>query len=429
MKNWILYINCLVIVFTLSCTKQGYTPPSEGEKVPYEDGIKQTLKESLAESPAKLFYQAWQHSNMDEILKTAGNNKSEFTILAPSDEALENGGYNLQKLQSMDRKELDSLLMFYTIRDRITAKQLAEKQDNYIALSLRNRQPIIIGALLGNAQPYYYRHHLQLKDGKTYVNGKVSGSGKLTLAKDGSILYLDQLIARPEKTIMQVVESDERFSLLLQILQRTDEQYNQIIKDATGFGGNRTPFSIRFGWRLGGGRPNQLFLTTLFLPTNDAFKAAGFNSLADLEQFNLRRGLPKYIRNSQGSMEMTGDFATDSLLNYHADWGKIFITERSRYQLKPFSANVPVFYSNVMANSILSTYVITGAVHPGDPSLPDNEYYMPLDFSRDASGNILVKVKGAEALPAKIVEADIYTIMGPIHAVDHLLLPKGFKLN
>lgn len=430
MKNRNIYIiGYLLAVLMSGCKKQGFTPPPEGERVPYQEEIKPTLKESLEQSSAQLFYMAWQRSNMDGILKAAGNSKSEFTILAPSDEALENGGYNRQKLQSMEPKDLDSLLMFYTLRNRITAADLSGKADNYIAVSLRGLSPVRISVTLGSPEAYFYKHHLQLKDGKTYVNGRLAGAGKSLEARDGAIWFLDQLIDRPTQSIMQVLEADERFSLLLGILQRTDEQYGQIIKEATGFEGGRTPFFFKFGWKPGGRSPNELAVTTLFLPTNDAFKAAGFNTLEDLEEFNRRMGLPRYIKNDQGSMEMMGDFATDILLNYHTDWGKVFITARYNYQVRSSSSNVPVFYSNVMSNQILSSYVIAGALRLDSPTGPDGEYYMPLDFSKDASGRIQVRVKDAEAMPATVTAADIYTLMGPIHAVDHLLIPKGFKMN
>jgi len=40
-----------------------------------------------------------------------------------------------------------------------------------------------------------------------------------------------------------------------------------------------------------------------------------------------------------------------------------------------------------------------------------------------------MKIKEAEQAPINIIETDINTVNGPIHVVDNLLLPKGFKLK
>lgn len=436
---------CLLMLLFAACRKQEFMPPAEGAKIPEADTVKVTLKEALAASPAKLFYQAWQRSSMDDQLRSLSDGKSMFTILAPGDAALESDGFTLQKIQSMEKKDLDSLLMFYTLRERITAAQLEARPDNYIAMSLLSKPALKVPRFItGNpafyeSDPYYYRHHLQVKDGKTYVNGKVAGAGKYVATKDGYLWLLDHTVTKPEKTMLEAVEADGRFTLLLAILRYTDQQYNQIWKDATGNNhSGRNPdnktFSKRWGWeilpppRINQRAPN-LFKNTLLLPTDDAFRNAGFNSLADLQQFNIRRGLPRKILDRFGYPVMSGNFATDTLLDYHIDWGNL-INGMKRDVATNANTNAPLFYSNVMNNAVLGGYVVVGKwTGSNEEGLPDPNYYMPLDFSRDASGKVQVKVKGSDAPAAVVVDTDIYSIMGPIHALDHLLVPNGYKFN
>ncbi|MBN9382412.1 MAG: fasciclin domain-containing protein [Chitinophagaceae bacterium] len=435
----------LLILLFAACRKQEFMPPPEGAKVPEADTVKITLKEALAASPAKLFYQAWQRSGMDDRLRSLSDGKSMFTILAPGDAAMERAGLTLQTIQSMEVKDLDSLLMFYTLRERITVAQLEDKPDNYIAISLLSNPALKVPRFitgtpsLYESEPYFYRQHLQVKDGKTYVNGKVAGAGISVAAKDGYLWLLDQTVTKPVKTLLEVVEADGRFTMLLAILRYTDGQYNQIWKDATGSNNSRRnstdkSFSKRFGWELSPPprlqpRVPNLYKNTLLLPTDEAFRNAGFNSLADLQQFNIDRSLPRKILDRWGYPVMSGNFATDTLLDYHINWGNL-LNGMTRDVSARSGTNAPFFYSNVMSNAVLGNYVVTGKwTGSNEEGLPDPNYYMPLDFSRDASGKILVKVKGSEAPAATVVDADIYSIMGPIHAIDHLLIPKGFKIK
>ena len=435
----------LLVLLLAACRKQEFMPPAEGTKVPESDTVKVTLKEALAASPARLFYQAWQRSGMDGRLRSLSDGKSMFTILAPGDSAMERAGLTGQKIQSMDVKQLDTFLMFYTLREQITAAQLGAKPDNYIAMSLLGNPALKVPKFLtGNpslyeSEPYYYRQHMQVKDGKTYVNGKVAGTAKSVAAKDGYLWLLDQTITKPEKTLLEAVEADGRFTMLLAILRYTDEQCNQIWKGATGNNyslRNSTDktFSKRFGWelapppRFSPNTPN-LYKNTLLLPTDEAFRNAGFNSLADLQQFNRDRGLPRKIIDRFGYPVMSGNFATDTLLDYHINWGNL-LNGLTRDVSARAGTDAPLFYSNVMNNAVLGNYVVTGGwTSSNSEGLPDPNYYMPLDFGLDASGKVLVKVKGSDAPAATVVDTDIYSVMGPIHAIDHLLIPKGFKIK
>ncbi len=433
------YLLVMLMILVAGCRKQEFTLPPEGEKVPYVDTAKRSLKEVLEKSPAKLFYQAWKRSNIEGLLKSISDSKTTFTVLMPSDAAMENAGFTTQKISDMQVKDLDSLMMFYTLKGRITAQDLENKPDNYIGASVLTKLGVRVSLTqstavnLNDIVPYYYQQRLQVKDGKTYVNGKIAGAGKFVAAKDGYVWLLDQMITKPDKTIMEVLKADGNFTLLLAILQYTDDQYAKIMKDGLVFTGARVSFIKRYNWSAVRQNPwdQSLFLvrTTALLPKDEAFKNAGFNSLEDLKKFNIKRGLPRVVKDQFGRNIVMGNFATDSLLGYHLDFGA---RVNSRSAL--FMSSNPVnfgFNTNEMTNAVMSNYLVS-MMTPliGRDDMPYIPYYMPLDFSRDASGRVQVKVKEVpDGTAASIVEADIPTLMGPIHVVDHFLTPKGFKLN
>ncbi|MNS97018.1 hypothetical protein D3C72_1313410 [compost metagenome] len=87
-------------------------------------------------------------------------------------------------------------------------------------------------------------------------------------------------------------------------------------------------------------------------------------------------------------------------------------------------SNNTVFYSNDLDPVLLNDYY----VNVGGSGQVQYAYKMPLSFSKNAN-QIQMKVKEAEQAPINIIDTDINTVNGPIHVVDNLLLPKGFKLK
>lgn len=434
----ILIYGGLLLLLVTSCRKQEFTLPPEGTQVPYTDTVKITLKEALEKSSPKLFYQAWKRSTIEARLKLISNAKSTYTIMVLSDAAMESAGFTSEKIQHMAVKDLDSLMMFYTLPGRITLSDLENKADNYMAASLLPRPDLRVNVVQtitersNTVMPYYYQYRLQLKGGKTYVNGKAAGNGKFIAAKDGYIWLLEQPVVRPDKLIINMLREDGRFTMLLDILQYTDEQYQQILDDSGIFGGSRGSFIRRYNWDLvpvpsWDTYSANLVRTTALLPTDQVFRNAGFNNLEDLKKFNLKRGLPHITQDQYGNDVVTGDFATDSLLGYHLDMG--IRISKSSIQAENSGPSDFDFYTNCMTNAVMSSYIV------GLGSRLDNSsvylfFPMPFNFSNDASGRVQLRLKAVpDGRAVTITEADLPTLMGPVHIVDQFFLPKGFKLN
>lgn len=436
MKNYILI--CFLAVLFWGCKKEGYIPPPQGEKIPYTDTLHVLLADALKQSPAQRFYKAWQRSRLPQIVDSLGKGKNMVTILAPTDAALESGGYTEAKLQTMDVRQLDSLLMFYVIKQRVSKEDLTNRSDAYMGITML-RKPGVCTAPppkptsgYNPPVPYYYRQYIQLEDGKMMVNGKAKGTGVAIPAKDGYLWLLDQMIDKPEKNVVETLTADGRFTLLLGILRETNRVFAEIYIETFGvppddYDPSSNDFLYTYNWVVeprppfSSGRDLNTTFSTYFLPDDDAFRAAGFNSVADLMAFNRRKGLPHF---NFDTYNWDGSFATNDMLDYHLMWGI-----GAKHLVSSYPASSIVFYSNLLTSSMVANYPILG--FPLDPNDPggDPSYYMPYKFTRAASGKTQMQVKDTTAPIATVVDGDINTLMGPVHVLDRLLIPKGFKID
>jgi hypothetical protein len=141
--------------------------------------------------------------------------------------------------------------------------------------------------------------------------------------------------------------------------------------------------------------------------------------VADILAFNAKRGDVRY---DDTYFEPRGAYPTDTLFSFHRNWGRVFATKDPAYGIA--LSNNTVFYSNDLDPTLLNDYY----VNIGGNSQVQYAYKMPLAFSKNGN-QIQMKIKEAEQAPINIIETDINTVNGPIHVVDNLLLPKGFKLK
>jgi hypothetical protein len=164
--------------------------------------------------------------------------------------------------------------------------------------------------------------------------------------------------------------------------------------------------------------PN-ITVSTLFAPTDEAFHQAGFQTVADILQFNERSMDGVFF--DENTYSAKGAFPMDTVYNFHRNWGRMFQPVTAGGDKA--SNNSTVFYSNVL-KPMLNNYPVNAGGNP--PT--EYTYTMPLEFLL-SNNNIQLKVKGSEYPAATVTDADINTLNGPIHAVDRLLFPKGFKLK
>lgn len=442
-KNYIAAVYalcCGMMILLNACQKTEFMPDIEGEKVPFDDGATLTVEALLAKATdLKIFYAAWQKSNVKKTLTDMGD-KTAYSVFAPNDAAMQAKGLSLTAIGSMPLADVDSLVMFYTSMGKITMQTLKDRDDNLIVKSLLGRKgyylPIYERDVPGSvyADNYYYRHYIALRGEMILINGKSAGKVNYQPATNGALYQLEIAIQKPLKTMLETLQDDGRFNLFVASQIKADEIYlNEILRAleedfeyvATpeevyqSFYGSRT--RVDKDWvvtqeKMFGVYVPNVTVSTVFAPTDDAFRKLGFNTVEDILKFNERGDISFNGSTFQGS----GGFPMDTLYSYMRDFGRVnqLLTsggDRAK-------VNATVFFSNDLGPRLTDYLVNVGKVPV------EYAYKMPLDFTLN-NGRIQVQAKGSSFPAANIIESDILTLNGPLHVIDHLIIPKGFKFK
>lgn len=399
---------CLMFLTLASCRKAEFQPEVEGEQVPGQETTI-TLNEVLEASPYTLFKAAWKRSNMNSIIEKRGN-KTPLTLFVPTDAAFVADGMTLEVINNTSPALLDSLLLYHTLSAAVHPKYLMERGENTIGISLLENAYITVKGYDNEYQtdPYFYRLYLNVIGNDLLINGGKAGSATVTQAKNGTFWPIDRVLKKPVKTMMQALQDDGRFGMYIEIMTKTDMLWEEGMAGVV----ERTPFTD--GLVIGN---SYLIFKSIFAPTDEAFHQAGFRNVDDLMALNNRNVLPYF---DWDTFEQVGTgYATDTLLTLHR-WGRLL---KERDGFGPGDDNPDIFYSNDLNNKLLSDYALSTSGYTGTIPI----MYVPFDFGKNDGGQVTVKVKSSTHPAATIVEADINTLMGPIHVVNHLLPPRNFK--
>lgn len=411
MRSIIFNILALTLLFLAACRKEEFQQVPHGEPVPYTDTAKHDLQTLLGMSQYRLFYTAWQKSHMNELM--ASQEKSiRHTILAPDDAAMQAAGLDAAGIAAQSPEQLDSLLRYHVINEQLDTLALRMQKGNVRKKSLLYHSSLIedlnsLGSNVTTPTPYNYKHFIGMANGNLLVNGKDAGNAHPLYATNGIIWPVNIVLQRPSENIADFLKRDARFSMLTELLHQTDSIW---LEASMGF------YERRYFLKLAPRQSDNLVVSeAFFAPTNEAFRQAGFNSVEDLMKLNAR-SMPFF---DWDIFQMVNGFVTDTLLNYHV-WGRMYAPNGIWGNGAESAA---VFYSNELNNNMLSGF----ALNAGDASIPP--YIMPLDFSVAGNGKVSLRPKGSTHEPAVVTEADINTFQGPVHVVDHLLIPENLNIN
>ncbi|ALL06005.1 hypothetical protein AQ505_11180 [Pedobacter sp. PACM 27299] len=439
MRNLRSVILCSGLLLFAACTKSEFIPDPAGSQVPFQPEATQTVEELLAASPAKLYYSAWQKSNIKTILK-AKSSKLVYTVFAPNDAAMQAAGLTAAAIGQMPVAKLDSLMMFYTTLGFVTQTELKQRSDNFVVKTLLQKPGLYLPYYENTASRqydlYYFKNYVGVKGESLLVNGKNLGKLNYIPAVDGGLYLLEKAIEKPTKTILEALTADGRFTIFLESQRLADESYIETMINGMEplFGYRPEPEEVlpyitgrklyTVGWGInapiyqGYIGPN-ITISTLFAPTDEAFHNAGFQTLAEVMKFNERGASTIYF--DENLFTGVGGFPMDTVYNFHRDWGRMF--QRLTTGGDKAIANTTVFYGNVL-NAALNEYM----VNVGGNAPAEFAYKMPIEFS-SSNNSVQLKAKGSSYPAATVTETDINTLNGPIHVVDRLIFPKGFKLN
>ena len=404
---------CLLTLSIASCRKAEFMPVPEGTAIPHTD-ITITLKDVLNASPYTLFKTAWERSDMNSIIKAKGN-KAPFTLLVPTDAAFIADGLTLDVINKTTPALLDSILLYHTISSGLSLNDIKNRKDSFKGLSLLQNPYLKVAPAAGATGAttfdiYSYLQYIKVEDGTLLVNGKACGKLTPTEAKDGLLWPIDHVLHKPTKTLLQALQDDGRFGMYIELGLQNDALYNEltfgiVVHDFTQ-GLVLLPYYANY---------NVTFSSVYAIP-DAVFHAAGYQTVEDVMKLNDRNPLPTV---DWDTYSVIGGLATDTLVGYHR-WGTMF----SYYDVNSGRGDINAlnFYSPDLTTAVLNNYtVVTSGPYGTYPIYP-----MPLDFGTQ-NGAITVNVKGSNHPAAKITESDINTLMGPIHVVDHFMVPKNFK--
>lgn len=436
MKTYIQYgfTALMLLALITGCRKDEYIPPPEGEKIGYVDPVYQSLGEIL--KTTTLFHKLIVQSNMDSLLTTS----AAFTVLAPSDAAMQAAGYTESSITAMSSLNADSIVALHVVRNTLTKEELLRASGSLETASLLKRKGTYTRAyFFGNDQPnntsrdaYWYRQMLRGAGDKLLVNGVPSGDlNKSVPAKYGYVYMLDKVLTRSvDESFWSYLEKDPRFSIFINLQKKVDEifdlKYRRIYEDNVGWdpGGygwvdsRRTDYHIYYAINEDYSGDYYANFSTMYAPTNDAFIAAGFQSVDDVLAANSQVFGEEPIFDWNTWEIAAFGYMSDSILAYHWDYGFDNLPYSSIYG-KP--RPVPhLLYANDLRNDYLQNFVLSNAVGR-------YEYKMPFTFG-EKNGKPTVRVKGSTAEPATVIET-INTLNGPLHVVDRLLIPKDLKMK
>lgn len=425
------------LLCSVGCRKKEYQVPEQGEKIPYTDSVTTSLSQLVHQTSEPLFALLWERAEVDAMIGELDFGRGNFTLLRPSDAALTAAGWTSQQIQAADKAPLLDFIKAHLIGEAISADAIQRKAGNLKVESMYAYSDL---AYTINLFPLQALLSLNWLEGEFLVNGKSVGNQRPLQAKNGFIYDINTVITPPSRTAWQEIVANPDFSLYVGILEATDAKYREIFKEANGYypeegseieglynRASRMDYTMDIYHDLSG-NPFVWDLNTYFIPRNEAFHDAGFHSVQDLMDFNERRGLPKAIWEEAtwqypGYYGIEGEFATDSLLDFHHNWGFRFVTDYTHRR----ENNIFLFHDDLQSpavrNLTIGSYTIP--VFSGSMLVRTETSNYPMPFLFE--GNQM-QIKGTTDR-STIVSGDIVTLNGVVHAVDKLLLPSDFNIH
>ncbi len=255
-------------------------------------------------------------------LATTLSGPGPFTVFAPNDAAFTSAGISAAAVNLLPADALKNILLYHTIPAKIMAADVPAGPNAAVATA--------------NGDSVYVT-----KNGNgVFINGSKVTTADVS-ADNGVIHIINGVLIPPAGNIVEVAQSDTTFSYLVAAVIRASQGATNVAQVLSGAG----PF-------------------TVFAPTNDAFRAAGFATLNDI--------------NAADPAILT------AILTYHVISGRIF--------------------SSDLVDGAMAATVNGGSVTIG------------LNPAASVKGN-------SNTSASNIILANIVATNGVIHAVDQVLLP------
>jgi len=417
----------LLLIAVISCKQEEYMPEPYGEKVPYVEKDKKSLDALLMDSKSHLFKIALDGSTVRTLLDKEWKSLP-LTFLVPSDAAFTATGMTQEKLKNMSTADLDSIVLYHVLADKIDTANVHVTYGNIRLRSKLEDKELRQGNQYASSA-YSYYHYLAITAKKILLNGKTVGDYRIENAVEADVIFIDTFLKKPEKTLWQTMKADSRLSMFLEIVEANDDSYAQYfnLDEDPWFVYNMEEAVMKNQLDLSVDpyNPGATYIshqTSVFAPTNEAFIKAGYETAAEFIRLNdahwKYRG--QYLRFSDGAPYNYRTFhKNDSVLTYHHGWGQRYYPTDGGG-----SGFSTVFFSNDLTNEYLGDYILQ--MESYDPN-SQPRMTCPYRFSRE-NGKLKIGLKDARkgSEPATVIEQDILTLNGPLYLVDRLFIPNKF---
>jgi len=293
MKRKYFHVNTYSVIMAIalpicmmSCLKNTDTPLAISEPagiVSFND-----LSDLLKGSNAKLFAEAVQRSGLDTALKSGG---SAYTLLAPSDAAMQAAGLTQTVIRSLPIDSLINLVRYHILPGSFNDTVLNEATLHVKTSTLMNipATPPVYDPTIPRREGYplpvfikYYAGH------GLYVNDTRVSNEKPTRASNGFMYQTQKVILQPfNKTVFDFISSQPDLSMYLAALKIVDSINADNYNTDFNVPGDTVLFKrqgifinniVNYTWL-----PGNSF--TIFAPTNAAFAVAGFHTIDDILDF------------------------------------------------------------------------------------------------------------------------------------------------
>lgn len=278
-----------------------------------------TITDIVAENPNfSMLKTAVVRTGLDETLASDG----EFTVFAPDNDAFGAAGLSMEDIENLPVEVLKDILLYHTLTSMVSAADVPAGPN--AAVETAN----------GNSV------YLTNNDQGVFVNGIMVNQADIE-ASNGVIHAIGNVLMPPVGNIVETAQANDDLSFLVAAVLRASE-------------GETNVAAV-----LSGDDP-----LTVFAPTNEAFQAAGFETIADIESAD------------------PDDLA--AILTYHVTAGWVFSSDLMDGQEAP------------MLNGETTTIGLSGM-----PTV--------MGMSNEEASNIVM--------------TNIVTTNGVVHVIDRVLLP------
>lgn len=243
-----------------------------------------------------------------------------FTVFAPDDNAFQQAGITTAVLNSLTPADVSKILLYHTLGAKVLAAQVPAGPNAAVATA--GGDSIF---LTSNANG-------------VFVNGiKVTQAD--VAATNGVIHVIGSVLMPPAGNIVEIAQADTTFSLLVAAVLRASQGSTNVAQVLTGAG----PF-------------------TVFAPTNNAFRAAGFPDAASIQAAEPDVLTSILTYHVIGARVFSSDLS-DGLQPTTVNGGKVTIGLTAGATVK---GNANTTASNIIATNIVAT---NGVIHVIDQVL------------------------------------------------------------